>query len=146
MPNLAATLKSEIVRLSSRAARVLIAPLQRSTTTHRRQIAVLRRQIEALEKELKLQRTASTVASRETPDPERVRFVPKGLASHRRRLGFSAEDYGRLLGVSGQSVYHWEAKKTTPRKEQIAAIAALRPLGKRQAMARLAMLPRKKGR
>jgi DNA-binding transcriptional regulator YiaG len=144
MANLASALKSEILRLSSKAARELLAPVQRMTTAHRRQMAALRRQVEALERELKIQRMASTAGSREKPDPEKVRFIPKGLASHRKRLGLSAEDYGRLLGVSGQSVYHWEAKKSTPRKEQVAAIAALRNVGKREAIARLALLPASK--
>lgn len=140
MSNLASALKSEILRLSTKAARQLLAPVQRATVGHRRQIAALRRQVTDLEKQLRLQRTIAASEPREVPDPAKARFVPKGLASHRRRLGLSAADYGRLLGVSGQSIYHWETKKTTPRKEQIAAIAAVRTLGKRQAVARLALL------
>jgi hypothetical protein len=36
-----------------------------------------------------------------------------------------------------QSVYNWERKKATPRKEQIAAIVALRGIGKKEAHQRL---------
>ena len=53
------------------------------------------------------------------------------------RLGLSAKQLSLLLGVSEQSVYNWEAKKTTPRKEQLAAIIGMRDLGKREAQLRL---------
>jgi DNA-binding transcriptional regulator YiaG len=45
---------------------------------------------------------------------------------------------GILLGVSAQTVYHWEAGKSRPRQQQLIAIAALRKLGKRKALAQLA--------
>jgi len=44
---------------------------------------------------------------------------------------------GKLLGVSAQSVYHWETGKTKPRVSQLAAIAAVRKLGKRAVAAKL---------
>ena len=44
------------------------------------------------------------------------------------------------LGVSAQSVYHWEQGKSRPRANQVRAIAALRGLGKRQVAARLTEL------
>jgi hypothetical protein len=43
--------------------------------------------------------------------------------------------------VSPQSVYNWETRKATPRKEQLAAIVALRAVGKREARARLEAAP-----
>jgi hypothetical protein len=36
------------------------------------------------------------------------------------------------------TIYHWEAGKSKPRKKQLPAIAAIRGLGKREALARLA--------
>ena len=47
---------------------------------------------------------------------------------------------GLLLGVSGQSIYHWEAEKSRPRQAQLQAIAALRKIGKREAKRKLAEL------
>ncbi|MCC6533313.1 MAG: helix-turn-helix transcriptional regulator [Burkholderiales bacterium] len=74
-------------------------------------------------------------------DPEdesaQVRFVAKGLRSLRGRLGLSAESFGRLIGVSGQSIYNWERQVTTPRAEQRKMLAQVRGIGKRQALARL---------
>jgi DNA-binding transcriptional regulator YiaG len=69
-----------------------------------------------------------------------VRFSAKGLASQRQRLGLAAAEMGLLLGVSAQTVYNWEAGKSRPRQQQLAAIAALRGLGKRQVKVRLTEL------
>jgi len=65
------------------------------------------------------------------------RIDKKGLRSLRTRLGLSAPQLALLLGVSEQSIYNWESKKATPRKEQLAAIIGMRGLGKREAQQRL---------
>ena len=59
---------------------------------------------------------------------------------HRERLGLSADDFGKLLGVSAQSIYNWEHENARPRAEQLANVAALRGIGKREAKARLDQL------
>jgi hypothetical protein len=43
----------------------------------------------------------------------------------------------KLIGASALSVYKWEAGTTHPRQQQVAAIAAIRGLGKREAAERL---------
>jgi transcriptional regulator with XRE-family HTH domain len=60
-----------------------------------------------------------------------------GFAQHRKRLGLSAADCGKLLGVSALSVYKWEQGSARPRAKYLPAIAALRTLGKREATKRL---------
>jgi len=69
-----------------------------------------------------------------------VRFTAKGLRSQRKRLGLSAADYGKLVGVTGQSIYSWEREVSKPRKQQVARIAALRHMGKKEVQARLEQL------
>jgi hypothetical protein len=44
------------------------------------------------------------------------------------------------VGTSAQSIYNWEAGKVRPRARHLAAIAALRQLGRKQAAAHLASL------
>jgi len=44
------------------------------------------------------------------------------------------------VGVSAQTIYNWEAEKSRPRRQQLAAIASVRKLGKRQIQAQLANL------
>ena len=71
---------------------------------------------------------------------DKFRFRASGMASNRKRLGLSAADFGLLVGASGQSVYAWEQGKARPRVRNLAAIAALRGVGKREVVERLAAL------
>jgi len=144
MPNIANVLKSEIARVSRKEARSETEALKKASAEHRRQIAALGRRITELEREIR--RLARGTAPRKAADEETAedgpsrRFSAKGFAAQRKRLGLSAQALGALIGVSGQSVYHWESGKTRPRASQIEAIAAVRKMGKREAAARLAEL------
>jgi len=141
MPNIATALRDEIRRLSRQQSRTQIDPTKKATAVHRRDIAQLKRQVVLLERQVKslLRRPPSTSSAPQTTVPEaRVRFVAKGLRSQRERLGLSAEGPGKVLGVSGQSVYNWERGKARPRQDQVAKLSQLRRVGKRQVMAFLA--------
>ena len=52
----------------------------------------------------------------------------------------SASDFAKLAGVSPLTIYNWEHGKARPRREQFAALVALRGVGKREAQAKLAIL------
>lgn len=144
MPNFATLLKSEIIRLSKKTLRQSIAPLQAASSSHRHQLAVLKKQVHALEQEVARLRKqagkAAPVAAASEDDGKAPRFSAKGLRSLRARLDLSAEDFGRLIDVTAQSVYNWEAEKTVPRPAQVVAIAALRGVGKKEVKARLEQL------
>ena len=73
------------------------------------------------------------------------RFSPVWVSRQREKLGLSAADFWRLVGVSGLSIYNWEKGKVRPRRKQLEALASLRGLGKREARERLGA-PRKTGR
>ena len=139
MPNIGAVLKDEIERLCRKECRRQVEPLRKAAAGHRRDIAALKRNVVALERQnaVRTRRAAKVAAPQAEHDGRPMRFVAKGLASLRARLGLSAEDLGRLLSVSGQSVYNWEKGKASPRKEQLIALASLRSVGKREAQARL---------
>lgn len=140
MPNIGSLLRDEIVRLSRRETRGQVAVARKATAQHRRDIAALKRQIAVLERQVKAlsRRSRKGAAAPTAPEnAEKLRFVAKGLRSHRARLGLSAGDFGRLIGVSANSVYAWESGKTSPRRDQVAKIAAVRALGKREAAQRL---------
>jgi DNA-binding transcriptional regulator YiaG len=143
MPNIASVLKGEVVRLARKEVRSELEGLKKASAQYRSDIAAMKRQVALLEKQVvRLDKKASgKVTSEAAPDgSSRVRFSTKGLAAHRQRLGLSAADMGTLLGVSAQTIYLWEAGKTRPRQQQLAAIAAIRKLGKREAQAKLANL------
>lgn len=141
MANIGSLLKDEITRLSKKAVREFVGPVQSSSAAHRRSIAALKRQVADLERKVALlvkaaNRQGAGAASPVSSDTK-PRFQARGLRSLRARLGLSAEEFGRLIGVTGQSVYNWESEKTTPRLEQVQAIAALRTMGKREVKARI---------
>jgi DNA-binding transcriptional regulator YiaG len=144
MPNIAALLKSEISRLSRKEIRNEVQPLRKATASHRREIATLKRAIASLVRQAKqmAKKTPMHQSVSNESDGKPTRFVAKGLLSLRKRLVLSAPELARLLGVSTQSVYNWEHKKAVPRKEQIAAIVALRPVGKKEVHQRLDTLAR----
>ena len=140
MANLAALLKSEIMRIARKEVRAETVALKKATAHYRSEIAALKRRIATLESALNKLGKASkrTQTTAEEPEQQSLRFRADGFATLRKKLGLSAAEMARLLGVSAQSVYHWEGGKSKPRAGQLVAIAQVRKLGKREAAARLA--------
>lgn len=140
MANLASVLKTEIARLVRKEMKVQLDPLRKAGAGYRRDIAALKRQVATLERQLKAaSKPAKQVqqAQGEAKDGRRLRFSAKGLKTHREKLGLSAAEYGQLAGASAQSIYNWEAGKSTPRQAQVQALFDLRGVGKREAVKRL---------
>jgi len=143
MPNIAAVLKSEIGRVSRKEVRGETQALKKAVGAYRGEIAALKRRMQVLEQHLRQSIKGSAKVAPSAPahadeDGPKRRFSAKGLVTQRRRLGLSAEDLGRLLGTSGQSVYNWEQGKARPRASHQQAIAALKTLKKADAVAHLA--------
>jgi DNA-binding XRE family transcriptional regulator len=143
MPNIGSVLKQEISRLARREINGRVRTTKKASVQYRHDIATLKRQVAALERALaSLHRRPlreSTIVTNGSGE-SKVRFVAKGLRAQRKRLALSAAEYGRLVGVSAQSVYNWEQEHARPRAGQLAAIAAIRSLGKRDARLRLEQL------
>ena len=141
MPNIGTAIKEEIVRLARKEGRGQIDPTKKATTQLRHDVASLKRQVIQLERQVAILSrkmtgatpTKANVAANSKP----TRFSAKGLQAQRSRIGLSQVDFGRLLGVSAQSIYNWESEKARPRPEQIAKLVALRSLGRREVAARL---------
>ena len=134
MPNIASLLKEEIVRLARKHVRAETAALKKAVGTYRSEIAALKRRAAALEQQLRrAQRKQGIPSSLQQEDSDAsFRFSAKGLAAHRKRLGLSANEMGKLLGASGQSVYKWESGEARPRAANMPGIAAIRKLGRRE--------------
>lgn len=140
MPNIASILKMEIMRLARKELRTETEGLKKAAAQSRSDLSALKRRVASLEKQLA--RLEKKTPGQEALQPgeeggSRTRFSAKGLASKRHKLGLSAAEMGALLNVSAQTIYNWEAEKSKPRQAQLAAIAAVRSMGKRQAKARL---------
>ena len=144
MPNIATVLKDEIRRLARKEVKAYASTTKQALAQCRRDIAKLRSLV--LEQQKKIGFFAAQAQNR--PDRRQaeddplagVRYSTRSVRAQRRRLGLSAEDYGRLVGVSGLTIYNWEHSKARPRKAPLAALVAIRGIGKREALKRLAAL------
>ncbi|HEY4311650.1 MAG TPA: helix-turn-helix transcriptional regulator [Pirellulales bacterium] len=145
MPNLANVLNEQIGRVANRHIRRQGKVVRKLLAQHRRDIASIRRQLAAVLKAVSaLQRQQRrggaglhAASSKVVDETNGLRFRADGLKTHRAKLGISALDYGKLVGVSGLTIYHWESKKAKPRRAQLAKLVAVRGLGKREAVKRL---------
>ena len=147
MPNIAGVLKEEIRRLARREIKVQVGSTRQAVARYRSDIAKLKRQLSQQEREIKLLKKQQGQPQAEEEPLESVRFSARSVKAQRSRLGLSAADYGKLVGVSGLTIYNWEQEKARPRKAQLTALVAVRGIGKREALKKLAELtPRRKGR
>lgn len=137
MSNIASILKAEISRVARKEVRAELETLKKASALHRSAIVALRRQTDGLQKELRRSIKASTrdmptngPQEDGEPGPAR-RFSASRLAAHRGKLSLSAAAYGKLAGVSGQTIYNWEQGKARPRAAQLENLAKVRDLGAR---------------
>ena len=140
MPNLSTILKGEITRLARKEIKAAVDPVRKANAGQRKEIAELKRQVAALQRDLKASLKPSKVVKQEGEASGNTRFSAKGLKSLRAKLGLSAGEFGLLVGASGQSIYKWETGKAAPRASQQAALASVRGIGKREAAKRLASM------
>ncbi|HRQ64257.1 MAG TPA: helix-turn-helix transcriptional regulator [Xanthomonadaceae bacterium] len=139
MPNIATVLKEEIGRIARKELRGHIEPLRKAVSQHRRDIASLKREREALQRELRAlkKRAGAERAPAAVPDDgsaRQIRFSPVWLRKHREKLGLSQQQYGTLVGVSGNTIWNWETGNAAPRAAQRERLAAVRGIGKRAAL------------
>ena len=141
MPNITTIFKQEITRLARKEIKIHTGSLRKATAQERKDIAALKRQITELQRHIKKlirqQAATTTTPATETEEGKAIRFRKEGVIAQRKRLGLSQADFGKLIGVTLQSVYHWEHGKSKPRRGQLAALAGIRGIGKREAVSRL---------
>lgn len=144
MADLAAALKDEIRRLAKKEVKSQVGKTKQAAAQHRREIAALKRQITEQQRRIKFLEEQERKRVEEQPSaddmPENFRYSARSVKAQRDRLGFSARDYARLIGVSQLTIYNWEQGKSRPRAAQMAALAAVRGIGKREAVAKLELL------
>ncbi len=149
MPNIAGVLKEEIRRLAKKEIKAQVGSTKQAVAKYRSEIAKLKRTLGQHEREIRLltKKTHEGQPENEEEPLDSVRFSARSVKAQRSRLGLSAADYGKIVGVSGLTIYNWEHGNSRPRKAQLAALVAVRGLGKREALQKLAELtPKKKGK
>ena len=144
MPNIASVLKNEIRRLAKKEIKAQVGTTKQAVVKYCSEIANLKqlmsqqdRQISLLKKQTQQQSGQPQPAEDEL---ESVRFSARSMKAQRSLLGLSAENYGKLVGVSGITIYNWEHEKARPQKAQLAALVAVRGIGKSEALKKLAEL------
>ncbi|SEB25124.1 DNA-binding transcriptional regulator [Variovorax sp. YR216] len=141
MTNIASVLKSEISRIARKEIRAEIDGLKKANAQCRTAIAQLRRQVSELDKKLKqagrVAQASSRAAERQASDTSR-RFSAARLAAHRAKLGLSAAAYGKLVGMSGATIYLWEQGKSRPNAEQLLRLVEARSLSRSTALQKIA--------
>lgn len=144
MSDLAVALKAEVQRLARKELKRQVSPTKQLVARYRREIAALKRQLAEQQKSLRflVSRQRSQLAEKPGANGhvEDIRFSARSVRAQRTRLGLSAKDYGRLVGVSLLTIYNWEQGKSRPRKAQMDSLVAVRGIGKREALSRLEML------
>jgi len=147
MANLADALKEEIRRLARKEIKAETGATKQAVAQYRRDIASLKKQVRELEKRIGFledrERKRLEEPETDTETLENIRFSARSVAAQRKRLGLSAADYAKLVGVSPLTIYNWENGKSRPRQEQLAALVAVRGIGKREALKRLELLGEK---
>lgn len=143
MPDIATALKDEIRRLARKEIKAETSKTKAAVVQYRHEIASLKRQLDAQQKEISRLKTqgAQGEGQQEAAEPdelEGVRFSARSVRAQRKRLGLSAADYGRLVGVSGLTIYGWEKGTSRPRRAQLLSLVAVRGIGKREALAQIA--------
>lgn len=150
MSDLAATLKEEIRRLARKEIRAQTGSTKQAVAQYRREIASLKRRLKQQDRKIAFLQTQEQKRLGQAPAgeelPQGVRFSARSVKAQRKRLKLSAEDFGKLIGVSAQTVYFWEQGKTRPRQAQLAALVKVRGLGKREALAQLEAISAAEGR
>ena len=137
MSNVMKELKAEIVRLARKEIKQALAPAKRVTAAQRGLIADLRRQVNAIQKELNVLKKSApapdkAVLAKQEP-AGRFWITGPGVKALRKRLGLTQQQFAGLAGVSSQAVFLWERYKgkVNLRKAAAGKLQEIRGLGKR---------------
>jgi DNA-binding transcriptional regulator YiaG len=129
-------LRAEIRRLARKETRDEIRALRKMLTSMRRRLAEARRRMDSFERTAKLaiakRAVGASAGIRDAVAEKQVRFSPAWLRMHRKRLHLSRKAYGRLVGVSAQSILSWETGRARPRRKVLQVWRDMREKGVRE--------------
>lgn len=141
MSSLIASLKSEIARVAKKELKAELLSMRKALTTHRSEIAALKRQVKTLTSEIKqVERSNKGAGAAQKSAVKKSRsfkFNAGRFAELRRKWGITQVQMAQLIGVSSISVLNWEKGTSNPRAAQLDRIAPIMKLGKRQVLQQL---------
>ncbi len=139
MSNILKELKAEIFRLARKEIKGELAQVKKINATQRGLIAALRRQVDALQREMAVMRKAApevekVLGAKKAPEG-RFWITAKGVKALRKRLGLTQAQFGKLAGVSGQTIVNWEGSKgkiDIRKKATMARLQEIKGKGKKE--------------
>jgi DNA-binding transcriptional regulator YiaG len=149
MSNVMKELKSEITRLARKEVKGELATPRKSIVAQRGLIADLRRQVNAMQKELNALKKAVPEKVVLAKEPQgRFWMTGQGVKALRKRLGLTQASLAKLAGVTSNAVVLWEGKsgKINMRKATGARLQELKGKGKREVAEILAKEPKAKAK
>ena len=139
----ALTKSSSAIQINTSSTKGAVAQFRRDIAKLKRELGEQRKEIAFLKNQEKKRLDQPQV--KEEDELENVRFSTRSVKAQRERLGLSQQSYAKLVGVSPMTIYSWESERSRPHKAQLVALIAVRVIGKRDALAKLAeSTPKKK--
>ncbi|BEU98662.1 helix-turn-helix domain-containing protein (plasmid) [Acidovorax sp. DW039] len=139
--------RAEVIRMARKELKPELQSLRKIITSHRSEIAALKREVKALASQLKsAHRVVSKAGATKAPAPVEADqpkqaaggdFSAQAFADKRSELGITQKQMAQLVGASWLSVYKWESGKVHPRAAQMDRISKVLKLSKRKALALL---------
>ncbi len=136
MSSLDDALRNELKRLLAKELREANLESHLKDMVHH--IGELERRITALEKQVSPHaRRARRATAQGARRGRKFHATPEVLRKIRNKLGLTQQEFARVIGVSGNAVWQWEAGRATPRGKTLQSVQAVRKMGKREARKRL---------
>jgi len=147
MPNVAQVLKSEIQRVARKEAKTLVDPIKKENIALRKKVSELQKMFTKLQRGHKkvakqVLPVITDAAATEAKKVIKVRPTGKSITTLRQKFGMTQQDFGKLLGVSNNTILKWEKTdgKLTMRSASLEAYADIQKLGVKEANERLATI------
>lgn len=139
MPNIGRVIRAEIARMVNKEVRGSLAV---------REVKLINRRLIQLEKTVtslgvqvgRIIASGMKGGRAGRGEPRRGRqfkATPESLRKLRAKLAITQGELAKLLGVSGNAAWQWEAGRAKPRGKSLKAIQALGKIGKREARRRV---------
>ena len=136
MSNIQKALNEMAVRIARREVNSKVRPLEKKIKELKFAVRLMQKLVDRQEKAISA--LSKNPASDEKIEPlpagtlENSRLSPKLISVLRKKLKLSRNLFGKLLGVTSNTVFMWEYGRSRPRPEYRARIISLRKLGKRK--------------
>lgn len=148
MSTFAKQFQEEIKRLARKELKEEMIRLKAENTDLKKSISELRKRVDKMERSNRrvLRKVVAPEVLNEADEAPRkdagkARITSKTILTLRQRLGLTQAQLGKLLGVSGQSVYQWERKndRLTLRSRALQAVLDAKSMGVKEARAKLGL-------